>query len=115
MSPQRTSTIETEHLIWLCRRLSSALQADMPVLEALDSVADDAPRRAVLVARQYVMYDGPVTGCDGHRAHPDGPIQGVRDKGVLVVNNARRSHLVGRQRDYEIWLTERPLALGQHK
>lgn len=42
MSPQRTSTIQTEHLIWLCRRLSSALQADMPVLEALESVKEEA-------------------------------------------------------------------------
>jgi type II secretory pathway component PulF len=42
MRPQRTSTIQTEHLIWLCRRLSSALQADMPVLEALECVKEEA-------------------------------------------------------------------------
>ncbi len=43
MSPQRTSTIQTEHIIWLCRRLASALHGDTPVLCALDSIADDAP------------------------------------------------------------------------
>ncbi len=42
MSPKATSTAQTEHLIWLCRRLSSALQADMPVLEALQSVKEGA-------------------------------------------------------------------------
>jgi type II secretory pathway component PulF len=42
MSPQQTSTAQTAHLVWLCRRLSSALQADMPVLEALESVKEGA-------------------------------------------------------------------------
>jgi type II secretory pathway component PulF len=62
MSPQKTST-ETEHLIWLCRRLSSALQADMPVLEALESVKEEAaaevrellkPMRASVAAGKFL-------------------------------------------------------------
>ena len=41
--PARTEPVpKTGDIIWLCRRLSSALQADTPLLEALDSVQEGA-------------------------------------------------------------------------
>lgn len=63
MHSPRTAAIPTDHLIWLCRRLSSALQADMPVLEALDSVKSEAapkvrkllrPMRASVAAGKFL-------------------------------------------------------------
>jgi len=47
-------------IIWLCRRLASALQADPPILSALDSVAEDAP--ASLAKPIHTMRDSVCAG-----------------------------------------------------
>jgi len=43
MSAKPPRTPDLPDIIWLCRRLASALQVDQPILSALDSVAEDAP------------------------------------------------------------------------
>jgi type II secretory pathway component PulF len=43
MSARPPRTPDPPDIIWLCRRLASALQGDQPILSALDSVAEDAP------------------------------------------------------------------------
>jgi type II secretory pathway component PulF len=43
MSAKPPRTPDLPDIIWLCRRLASALQLDQPILSALDSVAEDAP------------------------------------------------------------------------
>jgi type II secretory pathway component PulF len=43
MSAKPPRTPDPPDIIWLCRRLASALQGDQPILSALDSVAEDAP------------------------------------------------------------------------
>jgi type II secretory pathway component PulF len=45
MSPKRRSKPGTDDFMWFCRRLASALQADTPILAALDAMAEDAPAR----------------------------------------------------------------------
>jgi len=47
-------------MIWLCRRLASALQGDQPILSALDSVAEDAP--APLAKPIHSMRDSVCAG-----------------------------------------------------
>jgi type II secretory pathway component PulF len=43
MSAKPPRVPDPPDIIWLCRRLASALQVDQPILSALDSVAEDAP------------------------------------------------------------------------
>ncbi|UCC69180.1 MAG: type II secretion system F family protein [Armatimonadota bacterium] len=43
MSAKPPAAPPVPDIIWLCRRLASALQVDQPILSALDSVAEDAP------------------------------------------------------------------------
>jgi len=57
MAAKTSARVPVADLIWLCRRLASALQADEPVLSALDSFARKGPpgvARAVQAMRRRV-------------------------------------------------------------
>jgi type II secretory pathway component PulF len=57
MAAKTSARVPVADLIWLCRRLASALQADEPVLSALDSLAREGPpgaARALQAMRRRV-------------------------------------------------------------
>jgi type II secretory pathway component PulF len=60
MSAKPPRTPDLPDIIWLCRRLASALQVDQPILSALDSVAEDAP--APLTKPIHSMRDSVCAG-----------------------------------------------------
>ncbi|MDH4179970.1 MAG: type II secretion system F family protein [Armatimonadota bacterium] len=60
MSAKPPRTPDLPDIIWLCRRLASALQGDQPILSALESVAEDAP--APLAKPIHSMRDSVCAG-----------------------------------------------------
>ncbi|MFB3880160.1 MAG: type II secretion system F family protein [Armatimonadota bacterium] len=51
MAAKTSAQVPAEDLIWLCRRLASALQVEEPVLSVLDSLAGEGPPGAARAAQ----------------------------------------------------------------
>jgi len=60
MRAKAAAAPDAADVIWLCRRLASALQVDQPILFALDSVAEDA--RAALTKPLQCMRESVCAG-----------------------------------------------------